>query len=84
MHIKQVCHDALTMYADGCRSVHLETQSAHLPQIHQERVLQALHDLEFLEDIPHFIALHTLLLIHVFHGIHLLGIILLHDADLVM
>lgn len=47
-------------------------------------MLQALHDLEFLEDIPHFVALHTLLLIHVFHGIHLLGIILLHDADLVM
>lgn len=83
-HIKQSCHHGLNMFADGRRSVYSEIQSAHLPQIHQERVLQALHDLEFLEDIPHFIALHTLLLIHVFHGIHLLGIIFLHDADLVM
>lgn len=45
-------------------------------------MLQTLHDLEFLEDIPHFVALHTLLLIHVLHRVHLLGVILLYNADL--
>lgn len=47
-------------------------------------MLQTLHDLKFLEDISHFIALHTLLFVHVFHRIHLLGIILLDNADLTM
>ena len=45
-------------------------------------MLQSLHDLELLEDIPHFVALHALLFVHVLHRIHLLGIILLYDADL--
>lgn len=45
-------------------------------------MLQTLHDLEFLEDISHFIALDALLFVHVFHRIHLLGVILLNDADL--
>lgn len=45
-------------------------------------MLQTLHDLQFLEDISHFIALNTLLFVHVFHCVHLLGIILLNDADL--
>jgi hypothetical protein len=77
-------HDAIgvTVSADGCRSVDSEVRLEHLPQIHQERVLQALHDLEFLEDIPHFIPLHTLLFVHVLHGVHLLGVILPHNADL--
>lgn len=53
-----------------------------LPQVNQEGVLQALHDLQLLEDISHFVAFHTLLFVHVLHGIHLLGVIFLDDADL--
>lgn len=45
-------------------------------------MLQALHDLQLLENVPHFIALHALLFIHVFHGVHLLGVVLLHNTDL--
>lgn len=45
-------------------------------------MLQALHDLQLLKDVPHFITLHALLLVHVFHGIHFLGVILLYNADL--
>lgn len=45
-------------------------------------MFQALHNLQLLENISHFIALHALLFIHIFHGIHLLGVVLLHNADL--
>lgn len=61
---------------------HSELPLNHLPQINQERVLQTLHDLEFLEDICHFVALHTLLFVHVLHRVHLLCVILLHNAHL--
>lgn len=66
-------------------SVSIQTSNKnHLPQVNQERMLQALHDLEFLENISHFIALHTLLFVHVFHCVHLFGVILLHNADLMV
>lgn len=76
--------DGLTEQCLGVKRewLHSEIPLNHLPQINQERVLQALHDLELLEDISHFVALHTLLLVHVLHRVHLLGVILLHNADL--
>ena len=45
-------------------------------------MLQALHDLEFPEDVPHLVPLDALLLVHVLHRIHFLGVSLLHDAHL--
>lgn len=45
-------------------------------------MLQVLHDLQLLQNVPHFIPLHALQLVHVLHGVHLLGVLLLHDADL--
>ena len=45
-------------------------------------MLQALHDLEFPEDVPHLVPLYALLLVHVLHRIHFLGVSLLHDAHL--
>lgn len=45
-------------------------------------MFQALHNLELLENISHFITLHTLLFVHIFHGVHLLGVSLLHHTDL--
>lgn len=66
------------------RTAPLNVQENHSPQINQERVLQPLHDLELLEDIPYFVALHALLFVHVLHRIHLFGIILLHNADLMV
>lgn len=55
---------------------------SHSPQIHQEWVLQSLHDLQLPEHVPHLIPLHALLFVHVFHRIHLLCVSLLHDAYL--
>ena len=37
-------------------------------------MLQALHDLEFPEDIVHLVALEALLLVHALHRIHFLGL----------
>lgn len=45
-------------------------------------MLQPLHDLEFPEDVPYFVPLDALLLVHVLHSVHLLSVSLLHDADL--
>ena len=45
-------------------------------------MLQALHDLEFPEDVPHLVPLDALLLVHVLHRVHFLGVSLLHDAHL--
>lgn len=52
------------------------------PEVHQERVLQVLHDLKLFEDIAYFIPFHALELVHVLHGIHLLSVLLLHDTHL--
>lgn len=60
----------------------VSVQENHSPQVNQERMLQPLHDLELLEDVSDLVALHTLLFVHVLHRVHLLGITLLHDADL--
>lgn len=64
-------------------SVSIQTSNKnHLPQVNQERMLQALHDLKFPEHVPNFIPLDALLLVHVLHGVHFLRVSLLHDAYL--
>ena len=45
-------------------------------------MFQPLHDLELPEDVPDFIPLDALLLVHVLHRVHFLSVPLLHDADL--
>lgn len=45
-------------------------------------MFKTLHDLQLFEDISHFVPLNALLLVHVFHGVHFLGVVLLDDADL--
>lgn len=45
-------------------------------------MLQVLHDLKLFEDVPHFISLHALELVHILHGVHLLSVLLLHDTHL--
>lgn len=54
-----------------------------LPEVDQERMLQVLHDLQLFQDVPHLVPLHTFQFVHVFHGVHLLGVLLLHNADLI-
>lgn len=53
-----------------------------LPEVDQERMFQVLHDLQLFQDVPHFIPLHAFQLVHVLHGVHLLSVLLLYDADL--
>lgn len=45
-------------------------------------MFDVLQDLQLAEDVAHLIALHALLLVHVFHGEHLLCVPLLHNAHL--
>ena len=56
--------------------------SSSSPEVDEEGVLKVLHDLQLFEDIPHFVPLNTLQLVHVLHGVHLLGVLLLHNAHL--
>ena len=56
--------------------------SSGSPEVDEEGVLQVLHDLQLFEYVPHFVPLHTLQLVHVLHGVHLLGVLLLHNAHL--
>lgn len=57
-------------------------EGGHPPQVHQEDVLDLLQDLQLPEHVAHLVALDALLLVHVLHGVHLLGVPLLHDAHL--
>lgn len=52
------------------------------PQVDEERMLELLHDLQLSEDVSDFISFNAFLLVHVFHGIHLPGVSLLHDTHL--
>lgn len=57
---------------------------AGLPEVDQERMLKVLHYLQLFQDIPHFVPLHAFQLVHVLHGVHLLSVLLLYNADLMM
>lgn len=46
-------------------------------------MFKVLHDLQLFQDVSHFVAFHTFQLVHVLHGVHLLGVFLLDYADLV-
>lgn len=52
------------------------------PEVHQKDMLNLLQDLQLPEYIADLVTLDALLLVHVFHGIHLLCVPLLHDAHL--
>lgn len=60
----------------------LSVNQCKSPEVDEERVLESLHDLQLSEDVSDFISLDALLLVHVFHGVHLPGVCLLHDTHL--
>lgn len=54
----------------------------HPPEIHQEHVLDLLQDFQLSEHIANLVSFDALLFVHVLHGIHLLGVSLLHNTHL--
>lgn len=52
------------------------------PEVDQERVFQLPQDLTLSHHILHCMLVDYLNFVHVLHGIHLLGVLLLHYADL--
>jgi len=61
---------------------HLDKGRSHSPEVHQEHVLNLLQDLQLPEHVADLVPLDALLLVHVLHGVHLLGVSLLHDTHL--
>jgi len=52
------------------------------PEVHQEHVLDLLQDFQLSEHVANLVSFDALLLVHVLHGVHLLGVSLLHNAHL--
>lgn len=52
------------------------------PEIHQEDMLNFLQDLQFSEHVSNFVSFYALLFVHVLHGVHLLSVFFLYNANL--
>lgn len=52
------------------------------PQVHEERVLQGAQQFLLAKHVLHGVFRDDLDLVHVFHGVHLLRVFLLHNAYL--
>ncbi len=52
------------------------------PEVDEERVLERAQDLDLPEHVAHGVLLDDEVFVHVLHGVHLLRVLLLHDAHL--